>query len=61
MLVALSGAWAAPVNDETELLRLTHEFERTLEGTGDQPALGGLLHPNYTYTGPDLPAAKLNQ
>jgi len=59
--VALSGAWAAPVSDEAALLRLTHEFERTLEGAGDRPALGVLLHPNYTYTGPDLPAAKLKQ
>ncbi len=55
----LTAVWSAPSADEPELLRLTREFERTLEGNGDAVALAGLLHPAYAYTGPELPAADL--
>jgi hypothetical protein len=46
-LVLACGASAAPAPDEAELIRLTREFERALEGAGDAAALGRLLHPDY--------------
>lgn len=41
------GASAAPAPDEADLIRLTREFERALEGAGDAAALGRVLHPDY--------------
>ena len=36
-----------PPPDEAELIRLTLEVERALEGAGDAAALGRVLHPDY--------------
>ena len=41
------GASAAPASEEAELIRLTLEFERAVEGAGDAAALGRVLHPDY--------------
>ena len=57
-LVLACGASAAPAPDEAELITLTREFERALEGAGDAAALGRLLHPDYNYTGPVRPDLK---
>ena len=46
-LVLACGASAAPAPDEAELITLTREFERALEGAGDAAALGRVLHPDY--------------
>lgn len=47
VLVLACGASAAPAPDEAELIRLTREFERALEGAGDAAVLGRMLHPDY--------------
>lgn|GEM_PF-3332797 len=47
MLVLGCGASAAPAPDEAELIRLTREFERALEGAEEAAALGRVLHSDY--------------
>ena len=43
-LVLACGASAAPAPEEAELISLTREFERALEGAEEAAALGRVLH-----------------